>query len=196
MSIKIEKVIKLNELVNVFFRSKHTVVLEPKLEKKYGKYLGEDIEYDKAEWNIKDDFKTYVDELAKNSQKSDEEKILLIYEKICKDYVYDDNLISYIQKVDEDIFSLPDWYGRDIDKDWEKNREKPPFHRFAEMCSCTSLRRCGGDGFTVIGRCGEAEIQRILYKGRRGSCRPETSPGRMFGWMGRLFRSGRDPGRI
>ena len=65
-----------------------------------------------------------VDELAKNSQKSDEEKILLIYEKICKDYVYDDNLISYIQKVDEDIFSLPDWYGRDIDKDWEKNREK------------------------------------------------------------------------
>ena len=36
MSIKIEKVIKLNELVNVFFRSKHTVVLEPKLEKKYG----------------------------------------------------------------------------------------------------------------------------------------------------------------
>ena len=45
--------------------------------------------------------------------------------------------------------------------------EKPPFHRFAEMCSCTSLRRCGGDGFTVIGRCGEAEIQRILYKGRR-----------------------------
>ena len=39
MSIKIEKVIKLNELVNVFFRSKHTVVLEPKLEKKYGKYL-------------------------------------------------------------------------------------------------------------------------------------------------------------
>ena len=124
MSIKIEKVIKLNELVNVFFRSKHTVVLEPKLEKKYGKYLGEDIEYDKAEWNIKDDFKTYVDELAKNSQKSDEEKILLIYENICKDYVYDDNLISYIQKVDEDIFSLPDWYGRDIDKDWEKNREK------------------------------------------------------------------------
>ena len=124
MSIKIEKVIKLNELVNVFFRSKHTVVLEPKLEKKYGKYLGEDIEYDKAEWNIKDDFKKYVDELVKNSQKSDEEKILLIYEKICKDYVYDDNLISYIQKVDDDIFSLPDWYGRDVDKEWEKNREK------------------------------------------------------------------------
>ena len=42
----------------------------------------------------------------------------------CYDYVYDDNLISYIQKVDDDIFSLPDWYGRNVDKEWEKNREK------------------------------------------------------------------------
>ena len=32
-------------------------------------------------------------------------------------------VISYIQKVDDDIYSLPDWYGRDVDKEWEKNRE-------------------------------------------------------------------------
>lgn len=37
MSINIEKIIRLNELVNMFFRSKHTIVLDPKLEKKYGK---------------------------------------------------------------------------------------------------------------------------------------------------------------
>ena len=41
--------------------------------------------------------------------------------KICKDYVYDDNLISYIKKkIDEDVFSIPDWYGRDVDQEWEK----------------------------------------------------------------------------
>ncbi len=48
MSINIEKIIRLNELVNMFFRSKHTIVLDPKIrEKKYGKYLGEDMVYDK-----------------------------------------------------------------------------------------------------------------------------------------------------
>jgi len=124
MSINIEKIIKLNELVNMFFRSKHTIVLDPKLEKKYGKYLGEDMVYDKADWNISSELKEYVDKLATNKELSNEEKILLVYEKLCYDYVYDDNLISYIQKVDDDIFSLPDWYGRNVDKEWEKNREK------------------------------------------------------------------------
>lgn len=124
MSINIEKIIKLNELVNMFFRSKHTIVLDPKLEKKYGKYLGEDMVYDKADWNISSELKEYVDKLAMNKELSNEEKILLVYEKLCYDYVYDDNLISYIQKVDDDIFSLPDWYGRNVDKEWEKNREK------------------------------------------------------------------------
>lgn len=31
-------------------------------------------------------------------------RVLMIFEKICKDYVYDDNLISYIKKVDDDVF--------------------------------------------------------------------------------------------
>lgn len=39
-------------------------------------------------------------------------------------YVYDDNLISYIKKVDDDSFDLPDWYGRDIDDRWKENREQ------------------------------------------------------------------------
>ena len=123
MSINIEKIIRLNELVNMFFRSKHTIVLDPKLEKKYGKYLGEEIVYDKADWDMPSELKEYVKELSKNEELSKEEKILSVYEKLCHDYVYDDNLISYIQKVDDDIYSLPDWYGRDVDKEWEKNRE-------------------------------------------------------------------------
>ena len=123
MNVNIEKIIKLNELVNIFFRNKHTIVLDPKLEKKYGKYLGEEIVYDKADWGMPSELKEYVTELSKNQELSREEKILSVYEKICHDYVYDDNLISYIQKVDDDIYSLPDWYGRDVDKEWEKNRE-------------------------------------------------------------------------
>lgn len=37
MSINIEKIIRLNELVNMFFRSKHTIVLEPKIREKIRK---------------------------------------------------------------------------------------------------------------------------------------------------------------
>lgn len=55
---------------------------------------------------------------------SNEDKILKIYEKLCREYVYDDNLLSYIHKLEDDTYSLPDWYGRDVDSNWEKNREQ------------------------------------------------------------------------
>lgn len=120
MSINIAKFNKLNELVSLEFRRKHTIVLNP--DKKEDIHE-EDIIYDKANWKITDELKKYVDELSQNNDLSTEDKILYIYEKICKDYVYDDNLISYIKKIDEDVFSIPDWYGRDVDQEWEKNRE-------------------------------------------------------------------------
>lgn len=120
MSINIAKFNKLNELVSLEFRRKHTIVLNP--DKKEDIHE-EDIIYDKANWKITDELKKYVDELSQNNDLSIEDKIIYIYEKICKDYVYDDNLISYIKKIDEDVFSIPDWYGRDVDQEWEKNRE-------------------------------------------------------------------------
>ncbi len=120
MSINIAKFNKLNELVSLEFRRKHTIVLNP--DKKEDIHE-EDIIYDKTNWKITDELKKYVDELSQNNDLSIEDKILYIYEKICKDYVYDDNLISYIKKIDEDVFSIPDWYGRDVDQEWEKNRE-------------------------------------------------------------------------
>lgn len=120
MSINIAKFNKLNELVSLEFRRKHTIVLNP--DKKEDIHE-EDIIYDKANWKITDELKKYVDELSQNNDLSIEDKILYIYEKICKDYVYDDNLISYIKKIDEDVFSIPDWYGRDVDQEWKKNRE-------------------------------------------------------------------------
>lgn len=120
MSINIAKFNKLNELVSLEFRRKHTIVLNP--DKKEDIHE-EDIIYDKANWKITDELKKYVDKLSQNNDLSIEDKILYIYEKICKDYVYDDNLISYIKKIDEDVFSIPDWYGRDVDQEWKKNRE-------------------------------------------------------------------------
>jgi len=123
MNLNIGKLIKLNNLVSLSFRRKHIIVLNPEGEKGK-KDLNANIIYDKAEWKIPGEVQALIEELAQNSELSNEEKILTIYEKLCKDYVYDDNLISYIQKIDDDSFALPDWYGRDVGEDWEKNREQ------------------------------------------------------------------------
>lgn len=119
MSIDIEKLIRLNKLISVHFRKKHIIVLDPK-QKKQGRHneeLKEDIIYDPVEWELPEKLHTYVNSLSEENQLTNEDKILLIFEKLCKDYVYDDNLISYIKKVDDDVFSLPDWYGRDVDQE-------------------------------------------------------------------------------
>lgn len=122
MSIDIEKLIRLNKLISVHFRKKHIIVLDPKQREECGdnEELKEDIIYDPTEWTLPEKLHTYVENLSEENQLTNEDKILLIFEKLCKDYVYDDNLISYIKKVDDDVFSLPDWYGRDIDHEWEK----------------------------------------------------------------------------
>ncbi len=123
MSINIEKIIKLNNLVGLEFRTKHIIVLNPNGEQIDLKDLGDNIMYDKAEWKITDELSKFVKELSEDNTTSDEDKILQIFDKICKDYVYDDNLISYIKEIEEDVFYIPDWYGQDIDQEWEKNRE-------------------------------------------------------------------------
>lgn len=124
MSINMNKLIKLNDLVTTAFRRKHIIVLNPEGKHEDKVDLNANITYDKAEWKMPEEIRALVEELSQNSQLSDEDKILAIYEKLCKDYTYDDNLISYIQKIDDDSYALPDWYGRDIDQEWEKNREQ------------------------------------------------------------------------
>lgn len=89
-----------------------------------GEDLNANIICDRAKWKIPEDIKAFVDELAKNSQISNEDKILLVFERLCKDYIYDDNVLSYMKKIEDDKFALPDWYGREVDTDWEKNREE------------------------------------------------------------------------
>lgn len=125
MSINIDELIKLNDLVTTAFRRKHIIVLNPEIECDNKETLNTNIIYDVAEWKIANkELRTLVDELSQNSQLSNEDKILLIYEKLCKEYVYDDNLLSHIQKSDDDSYALPDFYGRTVNQEWEKNREQ------------------------------------------------------------------------
>ena len=120
MKLDIDKLIRLKGLADSALGRNYKIVLEP--EDRKGESLGEDIVYDKAEWKITDTLRKLVVNLANNESMSDEEKIFLIYKKLCYGYVYDDNLISYIQK-DGDGFTVPDWYGRDVGEEWERNRE-------------------------------------------------------------------------
>lgn len=127
MNVNINKLIALNELLTLSSRRKHKIVLNP-----YEDYGNEekideensDVVLDKTEWKIPDKIHMVVDALIKNNQLSNEDKILAIFDELCKTYIYDDNVLSYIQKVDGEDYDLPDWYGREIDPDWQKNREK------------------------------------------------------------------------
>ncbi len=122
MSINMDKINKLNDLVTAHFRRKHIIVLNPEKENETKK--NENAIYDEIEWKIPAKIQPLVKELEKNKELSNEDKILSIYEELCMDYIYDDNILSYIKKIDDDSYALPDWYGREIDHDWEKNREE------------------------------------------------------------------------
>lgn len=128
MSIDINKLIKLNDLATISSRKRRIIVLNPEEKDDYD-YIDDpddNIEYDEVEWDMPNDLQLFVEQLSKNSQLSNEDKILKIYEKICIDYVYDDNLISYIQKVDYHSFYLPDGYARKPKnkEEWQENREE------------------------------------------------------------------------
>lgn len=125
MKQNMEELKRLNELIDYNLHRKHIIVLDPKDEEENGiQEKNNNIIYDVGSWNLPENLSTFVSQIEKNNQMSPEDKILAIYEKICLEYVYDDNLISYIQKRNDNSFYVPDEYGRDIDENWEKNREK------------------------------------------------------------------------
>lgn len=124
MVTDVKKLRKFNDLLSKHSQRRHTIVLNPKGEYKNFGQPDEEVEYDKDEWKIPENLSTWISELEKKSMFNTEEKILLLYQKLCKDFIYDDNLISYIRKSDDDTFLLPDWYGRDTDEKWTENREQ------------------------------------------------------------------------
>lgn len=124
MITDIKKLCRFNELLSTHSQRRHIIVLNPNGRYKNIEKLNEEVVYDKNEWKIPESISTWIHELEKKSAFNTEEKILLLYQKLCKDYTYDDNLISYIKKSDDDTFLLPDWYGRDTDSKWEENRKQ------------------------------------------------------------------------
>ena len=117
---------KLDELLTNELKRKPTIILDPNPEQSYrisGTVNDLVIGIDADEWVIPDELKPFIIEVAENNI-SDEEKILKVYQKLCEDYTYDDNILSYIKKNDDDTFFLPDEYGRETDASWKENRQK------------------------------------------------------------------------
>lgn len=116
----------LNELVTDDLNRKTTVVLNPNQHhpiRVYGTEKDVTVCVDAEEWVIPAELKLILNDLCQ-SKKSVEEKIVEIYQIICKNYVYDDNALTYVQKLDDELFFAPDSYGRDTDSTWKENRKK------------------------------------------------------------------------
>lgn len=117
---------KLNELLTNDLKRKPTIILDPNPEQSYrisGTVDDIVVGIDADEWVIPDELKPFIIEVA-GSKASDEEKILKVYQKLCEDYTYDDNVLSYIKKNEDDTFFLPDAYGREANASWKENRQK------------------------------------------------------------------------
>lgn len=117
---------KLSELITNDLKRKPTIILDPNPEQSYrisGTANDIVVGIDADDWEIPEKLQPFIDETTKEDI-SDEEKILRIYQKLCRDYTYDDNVLSYIKKNDDETFFLPDAYGRDTDPSWKENRAK------------------------------------------------------------------------
>ena len=85
------------------------------------------IEYDTIKWELEGGLIELVEKLKENSILSFEEKILKIYEYICLNYIYDDNVLYFFKKDNTDPNDIKyiavDWYGRIPSKKWIENRK-------------------------------------------------------------------------
>ena len=132
MSQNIMRLIKLSELVSLTSLRKPKIVIDPSGEYRIGTKKenidSEDwdvnIICDKTSWKLPEKLEKLVDEIAQDDKLSNEDKILCVFDKLGHEYIYDDNILSYMRKLDDDKFALPDWYGRDIDMNWTENREE------------------------------------------------------------------------
>ena len=105
-----------NEITNVL-EGEYKIILEPKrnLTEKW-------IEYDKVKWELEKSVEDLVENLLKNNSMSFEEKVLEVYNNICLNYIYDDNVLFFFKN--ESGYAAVDWYGRIVDENWKENRKK------------------------------------------------------------------------
>ena len=110
-----------NEVCNSI-EGNYKIILEPKRD------LKEDwIEYDSVKWEMSEELSNLVNKLKADKTKSFEEKVLIIYEYICLNYVYDANVLFFFRKDTSDPNNVKDiavdWYGRIVDEKWVENRK-------------------------------------------------------------------------
>ena len=120
------RVSKLSNLVTNDLKRKPTVILDPNNSNPFrisGTANNISVTIDADEWILPDKIKDYITKLGQSGLNI-EERILALYEEICKEYVYDDNVLSYIRKNDDDTFYLPDNYGRRTNSDWKEKRDQ------------------------------------------------------------------------
>ncbi len=120
---------KINELVVLNTSRKQEIVLNPKGEYKFEyrntgaeDQISTEILFDTVEWKIPKEKEEFVKKLEMNEELSNEDKIITLFDELAKSYTYDDNILSYIKKIEDDKFYLPDEYGRTVGEEWEKNR--------------------------------------------------------------------------
>ena len=101
----------------------YKIILEPNRNLTY-----DWIEYDTVKWEVEEPIQELVKTLLKNNTLSFEEKILELYNFICLNYIYDDNVLYFFKRDSSDINNIKyiavDWYGRIIDNIWKENRKK------------------------------------------------------------------------
>ena len=135
-------------------KRKPTVILDPNQNRNVNVHGTADnisIGLDTEKWIISPQLYSFIKSLSLNDN-TFEENVIKIYEKICKDYIYDDNVLSYIQKNDDDTFFLPDSYGRRTSDTWKRNREKH------NRRSCFEVSRILAESITELAkRTGNAE---------------------------------------
>lgn len=100
----------------------YKVILEP------NRNLKEDwIEYDTVKWELEEPLKKIVEELKQDNALTFEEKLFKVYEYICINYVYDDNVLYFFKKdtsnPDNVKYIAVDWYGRVVDDNWKEKRK-------------------------------------------------------------------------
>ena len=91
--------------------------------------LNEDwIEFEERRWELEESLQDLVNNLINDDILSFEEKILKLYEYICLNYIYDDNVLYFFKREISDLdntkYIAVDWYGRIIDNRWIENRRK------------------------------------------------------------------------
>lgn len=120
------RISKLSSLVTNDLKRKPTIILDPNNSNPFrisGTANNISVTVDADEWIFPDYLKDFVKKLCQ-SDLNVEGRILKLYERICLDYIYDDNVLSYIRKNDDDTFYLPDNYGRRTDSSWKEKRSK------------------------------------------------------------------------